>query len=493
MKINKSSGIIFHPTSLPGKYGIGDFGLQSYEFVDMLSASGTKVWQVLPLGFTDNTEFSPYSSTSSLLGNPYIVALDNLNNELINKDELKTFSDLSNSEVEFKKVYTKKNDVFKNIRKIVNINEPEYQNFLKNDLIRKHITFITLNEVFDKNWNLWNKDYLHFDENLYEEIITKYKNIFAKHLFIQYEFKQQWQKLKSYANKKNVSILGDIPIYVNHNSADVWLNKELFDLDKEHKMEFVSGAVPDDFTTDGQIWNTTLYKWENHIEDDYKYWKEKLNSSLRNFDYLRIDHFIGLFKYWAIPFEQSALKGEWREGPWKTFFNNISNDVDFNKLLAEDLGVELQETSEILNKYDIPGMKVLQQRIPDRDNHDEIQPNNWKENVAAYTGTHDSPTIKQWFLETNKEQIEHFKIYNNESNYKFKSDVWNFISLTWQSPCKLAVTNVQDLLELGSEGRFNLPGTKENNWKWRIEDLSEIEKPLETLKQLNKDTDRFNT
>ena len=176
MKINKSSGIIFHPTSLPGKYGIGDFGLQSYEFVDMLSASGTKVWQVLPLGFTDNVEFSPYSSTSSLLGNPYIVALDNLNNELINKDELNTFSDLSNSEVEFQKVYTKKNDVFKNIGKIVNINEPKYQNFLKNDLIRKHITFITLNEVFDKNWNLWNKDYLHFDENLYEEIITNYKN-----------------------------------------------------------------------------------------------------------------------------------------------------------------------------------------------------------------------------------------------------------------------------------------------------------------------------
>lgn len=493
MEINKSSGIIFHPTSLPSKYGIGDFGVKSYEFVDMLSSSGTKVWQVLPLGFTDNIEYSPYSSQSSILGNPYIISLDDLNNEIISKDVLNEFSGLSNSEVEYKKVYSCKNHVFNNIAKLVNIDDPEYQKFLNNELIKKHLTFITLSEAFNKSWNRWDSEYLDFSDKLFDEVVSKYRNIFAKHLFLQFEFNQQWQKLKSYANNKNISVLGDIPIYVNHNSADVWLNKNLFDLDDKYNMEFVSGAVPDDFTTDGQIWNTTLYKWEEHLKDDYKYWKQKLNQNLQNFDYLRIDHFVGFFQFWAIPFAESALNGHWRDGPWKTFFNIVSKDVNFDKLLAEDLGVELKETDEILNKFNIPGMKILQQRIPEKENNNEIHPNEWSKNVVAYTGTHDSPTIKQWFLETNKEQVEYFKLYNNQSKLQFDSEVWNFISLIWQSPCKLAITNVQDLLELGAEARFNLPGTKENNWKWRIENLSELEKPFDTLKHLNKDTGRFNT
>ena len=345
MEINKSSGIIFHPTSLPSKYGIGDFGVKSYEFVDMLSSSGTKVWQVLPLGFTDNIEYSPYSSQSSILGNPYIISLDDLNNEIISKDVLNEFSGLSNSEVEYKKVYSCKNHVFNNIAKLVNIDDPEYQKFLNNELIKKHLTFITLSEAFNKSWNLWDSEYLDFSDKLFDEVVSKYRNIFAKHLFLQFEFNQQWQKLKSYANNKNISVLGDIPIYVNHNSADVWLNKNLFDLDDKYNMEFVSGAVPDDFTTDGQIWNTTLYKWEEHLKDDYKYWKQKLNQNLQNFDYLRIDHFVGFFQFWAIPFAESALNGHWRDGPWKTFFNIVSKDVNFDKLLAEDLGVELKELS----------------------------------------------------------------------------------------------------------------------------------------------------
>ena len=327
---------------------------------------------------------------------------------------------------------------------------------------------------------------------MFDEVYSQYLDIFSKNLFLQFEFNKQWQKLKSYANNNNVSILGDIPIYVNHNSADVWLNQNLFDLDKNKNMGFVSGAVPDDFTLEGQVWNTALYEWDNHQKEDYKYWVDKLNYNLDNYDYLRIDHFVGFFQFWAIPFGKPALNGHWRKGPWETFFEKIAKYVNFDKLLAEDLGVELNDTTEILTKYTIPGMKVLQQRIPNKEDNDEIHPDLWDENVVAYTGTHDSPTIKEWLNES-KEQVKYFNKYKTNLITEYDSNVWNFISMTWQSPCKLAVTTVQDLLGLGVEGRFNVPGTQKGNWKWRIEDLKNLIAPLEKLKNLNVACGRIST
>lgn len=494
MDIKKSSGLILHPSSLPGEYGIGDLGLNSFNFVDLLKSSKTNIWQVLPLGITDEVEYSPYSSKSSILGNPYLISINDIENNMFDKDNLNNLKELSTYEVEFKKVYSYKQSLFQTVSKRIDLNDSIYSNFLnKNELIKKHLTFVTLSEVNGKNWVEWDKDYLNYSEDTFQKVMEKFKDTLAKNVFLQYEFNSQWKKLKKYANLNNVCILGDIPIYVNHNSADVWLNKDLFDLDENNQMGYVSGAVPDDFTVEGQIWNTALYDWDNHNETDYSYWIEKLNENLNNFDYLRIDHFIGFFKFWAIPFGKPALDGHWRDGPWETFFEKISNNVNFDKLLAEDLGVVLDTTAQILEKYGIPGMKVLQQRIPDKKNHDEIHPKNWSENVVAYTGTHDSPTIHQWFDETGNEQINFFNEYKKELNNKFESDVWNFISMTWESPCKVAITTTQDLLELGAESRFNLPGTQKGNWKWRIEDLDQLSEPLEKLKLLNQACERITT
>ena len=260
MDINKSSGLILHPTSLPSKYGIGDLGKESYEFIDLLSQSGTKIWQVLPLGITDNIEFSPYSSKSSILGNPYIVSLDNLKNQIYNNNELDKIKLPISSEVNYKAVYKNKDKIFNLISERVNDNDNEYQKFLENDLKKRHLTFITLSEVFENSWSEWSEDYQNYSEDLFDMVFHEYKNIFTKNLFLQFEFDKQLQNLKSYANSNNVKILGDIPIYVNHNSADVWLNKHLFDLDDSNNMSFVSGAVPDDFTVEGQVWNTALYQ-----------------------------------------------------------------------------------------------------------------------------------------------------------------------------------------------------------------------------------------
>ena len=311
MDINKSSGLIFHPTSLPSRYGIGDLGKESYEFVDLLSQSKTSIWQVLPLGITDDIEFSPYSSKSSILGNPYLVSLDNIKNKIFTSEELSEIAYPITNEVNFKVVYENKNSIFKNISNRINTEDKEYKNYLNNEHIKKHLTFLTLSEINEGPWNNWNDRYQDYSEELFDEVYNRYLNIFSKNLFLQFEFNKQWQKLKSYANNNNVSILGDIPIYVNHNSADVWLNQNLFDLDKNKNMGFVSGAVPDDFTLEGQVWNTALYEWDNHQKEDYKYWVDKLNYNLDNYDYLRIDHFVGFFQFWAIPFGKPALNGHW--------------------------------------------------------------------------------------------------------------------------------------------------------------------------------------
>ena len=500
-----------HPTALPSKYGIGDFGETSRNFIDFLNESSTNIWQVLPLGLTSLDEFSPYSSPSSILGNRYLVDIEKLTK--YEKIDIVT-PQFSNDFVQYKDVYKFKDDIFKNVSKNINLQDKIFTSFLDDDLIKKHITFLILKDLNQKSWNEWDKVHQDYSDDLFDKLLIENTELVNFHVLTQYEFFNQWKSLKKYANDKNVQILGDIPIYVNHDSADVWLNKEMFELDETGNMELVSGAVPDSFNMEGQIWGNALYRWDLHKEDDFKYWKEKLNKSLNLYDYLRIDHFIGFFKYWSIPKGESALNGYWREGPRFDFFKEISKDVDLTKLLAEDLGVILKETKQVLEEYNIPGMKVLQQRIPDSDEDlpylgdsdvvdkkslfeeasddyfEETHPNNWDFSLAAYTGTHDSPTTKEWFDELNKSKYENFLDYSQTLDNKFDNDVWNFISLVWESNCQLAITTVQDLLKLDSKARFNIPGTSENNWIWRLDNFESLKGVTDSLNALNHSTNR---
>ena len=485
MDIKGCSGLILHPTSLPSKYGIGDFGNSCFNFLDLLYDSKTTLWQVLPLGITDEVEYSPYSSKSSILGNPYLISLDEFEKEIKNKKLLIDLQSLQQDEVNFKNVYEIKNQIFMDLSKNLDLTDNAIKNFLNKKLIKEHIIFKTLSDVFKVNWTEWEQEYLTYSLDIYNHVIKNFPNEFKFNVFTQYQFDLQWKKVKAYANSKNIKILGDIPIYVNHNSADVWLNKNLFDLDKNFKMSFVSGAVPDAFTTEGQIWGTALYNWDNHYEENYSYWIDKLNILLESYDFLRIDHFVGFFQYWAIPNGESALNGHWRNGPWKSFFEIVAQKVPFERLLAEDLGVELEITDQILKQYNIPGMLLLEQRIPNEDGSEEIDPDFWDENYAAYTGTHDSPTIKQWLENANDIQLKYFKKYSENLKTKFDEDVWNFISLIWSTPSKLAITTAQDLLELGADSRFNVPGTVDGNWKWRLKSLDLLEIPLTNISKLN--------
>ena len=332
MEINRTSGLILHPTALPSNYGIGDFGSSAYEFVDKLSKSKTQIWQVLPLGITDEIEYSPYSSKSSILGNPYLISLEKFEDRIDDISSLEYLKKLSNKEVEYKKVYKKKYIIFKELSQNVDINDSKIVKFLNNKLVKQHLVFVTLSDVFRKSWVDWEKGYQSYTENLFNHVLEEFEKELKFNIFTQYHFYSQWNELKAYANSKDVKILGDIPIYVNHNSADVWLNKNLFELDNNNQMSYVSGAVPDSFTKEGQVWGTTLYDWDSHHEEEYKYWINKLNFLLEQYDFLRIDHFVGFFKYWAIPKDDKALNGHWRKGPWKTFFEIVSKHVDFSRI-----------------------------------------------------------------------------------------------------------------------------------------------------------------
>ena len=489
MDIKKNSGIILHPTSLPGGSGIGDFGKNSYEFVDYLAETKTKIWQVLPLGPTDEVEYSPYSSSSSILGNINLIDLSNLSSDENIQLEEKIIND---EYVDYKKVYKHKSDYLRLVSKNMDINEKDYQLFLENVTIRKHLTFLTLVQINKVPWNQWIDSEYTYTEQLFEFVVKEFNSDFKFNLYTQFEFYKQWNELKRYANKSGVKILGDIPIYVNHNSADVWSDKSLFDLNEKGEMLYVSGAVPDDFTVDGQVWNTALYNWENNRVNKYEYWINKLQNNLDKFDYLRIDHFVGFFKYWAIPVNEQALSGEWRKGPWEHFFQEVSKNIPMSKLLAEDLGVVLKETDQILNKYNIPGMKVLQQRIPSNEDHEEKHPHDWNQNIIAYTGTHDSPTINQWFEESNNIQMQSFNEYKKTLNYSYSNDAWDFISLVWESPAILSITTIQDVLDLGRSARFNIPGTKDGNWSWRLKNMGELDKTVDNLKKLNETNSRVN-
>ena len=287
MDIKRASGLILHPTALPSKYGIGDFGSSAYTLIDKLSESKTSLWQVLPLGITDEIEFSPYSSKSSVLGNPYLISLEEFEENIVEKQALKKLKNLSSNEVEYKKVYKEKYILLKELSKKFNIKDTHVQNFLKKPLIKEHLVFITLSSVLGENWLNWKDEFQNYSSDLFRHVVTEYEEELKFNIFTQFQFDQQWYKLKEYANSKNVYILGDIPIYVNHNSADVWLNKNLFDLDENNSMSYVSGAVPDSFTKDGQIWGTALYDWDAHLDENYKYWIEKLNIQLEKYDFLQ--------------------------------------------------------------------------------------------------------------------------------------------------------------------------------------------------------------
>lgn len=472
----RSAGVIMHIASLPGKFGIGTFGEEAYEYVEFLVKSGLKYWQILPLGQTGYGD-SPYQSFSAFAGNPYFIDFDILNKEGLLKEEEYINENYGDNEeyidygLLFKVKYSILRKAYENFKILEN-------NYLK-DIFNRFIVdnkswlddyslYMAIKGKFNLvSWQDWDDDI----KKRNSEAIERYKKELSDEIgfwsFIQFIFFKQWNELKSYANEKGIKIIGDIPIYVAEDSADVWSNPEAYLISNDAlKPIAVAGCPPDAFSETGQLWGNPLYDWGYMEKTGYKWWIKRVRESLKLYDVVRIDHFRGFESYWEIPYgDDTAINGKWTKGPGIKLFNAIRKELGETNVIAEDLGYLTEEVIDFLKETKFPGMKVLQFAFDAREESNYL-PHTYTKNCIAYTGTHDNDTFRGWFETTgSKLDVEYCKAYlalTENEGYN-----WGFIRGAWASVANVSIALMQDFLNLGNETRINFPSTLGNNWKWR--------------------------
>ena len=483
--LQRSSGILLHPTSLPGKFGIGTLGKQAFAFVDFLVRAKQAYWQILPLGPTGYGD-SPYQCFSSKAGNPYLIDVELLaDDHLISKEDLKVLPEFSDSEVLFGDVITWKLNLLKiaeaNFIHIGNQNEL-IEFIYQNAWVKDYALFMALKEKFNKRpWYEWDEKFRLHREDALEGVKKELEKEIHFQQFIQYLFFKQWNSLKQYANNHGVKIIGDIPIYVAMDSSDTWANPELFQFDENKNPVVVGGCPPDYFSKTGQLWGNPIFNYEKMKEDGFAWWIDRLKSNLELYDLIRVDHFRGFAGYWSIPYgEETAINGEWIPGPGKELFEAIKNALGEIPIIAEDLGLITPDVIELRDHFNLPGMKILQFAFDSSEANDYI-PHNYIKNCIVYTGTHDNDTIVGWFAAAKEEDKEYVLNYLNSNG---ENIAWDFVRAAWASVANLAVAPMQDILGLGNEARMNFPGTTKNNWLWRMQNNVTDDLLAEKIKQI---------
>ena len=468
----RESGILMHLSSLPGPYGIGSMGKSACHFVDFLEKSGQAFWQILPLAPTGYGN-SPYQSASSCAGNPYLIDLDTLAEEgLLTKAEIDSFPWGEDPlRVDFGALYESRFQVLK-IACGRFVPGEDYRKFLEENRgwLPDYSLFMAIKNHFGgKAWLDWPQELRFRDPEALEKMRRTLEEEIRLQCFMQYEFMKQWQALRAYAAEKKVRIIGDVPIYVPMDSAEVWTEPELFQLDEDLYPVVVAGCPPDAFTADGQLWGNPIYRWQQHAATGYEWWIHRLRAAGKLYDVIRIDHFRAFESYWAVPYgDKTARGGAWVKGPGMDFLRAIRNalpDLDF---IAEDLGFITPEVRQLQVDSGYPGMKVIEFAFDSREESDYL-PHRYPVDSVCYTGTHDNVTVKQWFDEAAEEDVAFAKAYlglNSEEGW-----VWGMIRGGMGSVSRLFVAQMQDYLELGKAGRMNFPGTLTNdNWTWRAEE-----------------------
>ncbi len=458
----RKSGILIHITSLPGKYGIGTLGEEAYRFVDFLKETKQTYWQILPLGHTGYGN-SPYSAFSAFAGNPLLIDLQALPVKCLKQKEYK----ISAVDYEFVK-QTKLSLLKKSASDFLNsdINKSDFNQFKQENhyWLFDYAFFISLKEFHNEKPFWLFEDGLKFRE---PDVLNKFQNKLKSQIeiyeVIQYFFFVQWHRLKKYAGEKGIKIIGDIPLYVAPDSADVWTHPDIFILNKDLSPVKVAGVPPDYFSPTGQLWGNPVYDWHNQKQTDYRWWKERIDMNFKLFDIVRIDHFRGLSEFWAVPFEnETAEYGEWLPGPEADFFEIVFKDN--SNFIAEDLGFITKDVELLRDKYELPGMKILQFAF-NSDASNLFLTHNYNKNTVVYTGTHDNDTSAGMFLNFSEKERIFSKKYFHYTNKNFAHDL---MRLAWSSVANTAIAPLQDLLQLNSEHRMNTPGTLDNNWVWRF-------------------------
>lgn len=498
MTFNRSSGILLHPTSLPGRFGIGDLGPAAYRWVDFLKNSGTHLWQVLPLGPTGYAD-SPYQCFSAIAGNPYLISPELLLQDgLLTQDDLDNAPEFPDERVDYGAVIPWK----------IQLLQEAYWRHRKSGLLKDEF------EIFRQENDSWLKDFAFFmamkqahnlrpwtewpaaQRDRQPQALVAFQDankdgIIEQHAFDQFLFFRQWTALKEYANQGGIQIIGDVPIYVAHDSADVWVNPDLFFLDKTGNPTVVSGVPPDYFSETGQLWGNPIYRWDLHAKNGFKWWIQRMEAVLRQIDVIRLDHFRGFAGYWEVPAgAETAMNGRWLPGPGKPLLTTLKDALGALPLIAEDLGVITPDVEELRDDFNLPGMKIFQFGL-EGGNDDPFVPHNFNQHCVAYTGTHDNDTSAGWYRNAVPEHQAFARYYLGLSDNPTDTEIAHMMmDRLWHSVSTFVLAPMQDVLGLGTADRMNYPGTTSGNWQWRMSPDALTPEVEAWLKELNESADR---
>lgn len=495
MPFPRSSGILLHPTSFPSRFGIGDLGLEAYRFIDFLKESHQQYWQVLPLGPTGYGN-SPYMCYSAMAGNPLLISPEKLLEEgLLAEEDFANLPGFSVEKVDFEQVVPIKIRLLKkaceNFRtNATPIQHKEFEGFCDSKAywLDNYALFMALKDANNgASWNTWEPEFVKREPEALAQVESRLNEDIFYYKFVQFQFFRQWSDLKNYANMRGIDIIGDIPIYVAHDSADVWAHPDIFCLDEETgEVAQMAGVPPDYFSATGQLWGNPVYNWEQLQKQDFKWWVQRFEAMLDYVDIIRIDHFRGFEAYWSVPKgEETAINGQWVEAPGDAFFEAIRQKLGKLPVLAEDLGVITPGVEALRDKYEFPGMKILQFAFGS-DPANPFLPFNYSRNAVVYTGTHDNDTTIGWFNTANDNEKQNLWLYLGCISPEGVH--WDLIRLALSSIANQAIIPLQDILGLGNEARMNFPSIAEGNWEWRYQTgalRDELGDRLKVLTRLN--------
>jgi 4-alpha-glucanotransferase len=474
MKIERSNGVLLHPTSLPGPYGIGDLGPEAYRWLDFLASAGVTLWQILPLGPTGYGD-SPYQCFSAFAGNPYLISPDFLlQDSLLTQADLSDMPEWGAARVDFGGIYRWK-------PALLDRAFSRYEQIASQELRDEFVVFCATNAAWLDDFALFmalkeanaGHAWVEWEESLRKRepaALSKARRTHAaaitRQAFRQFLFFRQWLALKRYANDRGIKIIGDVPIFVAFDSSDAWSHPDLFFLDEHGHLLVQAGVPPDYFSPTGQLWGNPLYRWDVHKGRRYSWWIERFRATLAQMDIVRLDHFRGFAGYWEVPGEaETAERGRWVPGPGADFLRALKNALGDLPIIAEDLGEITPDVIELRDSFNLPGMKILQFGFSGPDN--SFLPHHYVTNCVAYTGTHDNDTAVGWYQSAPAHEQDYYRRY-------IHSDVGDvaghLVRELWASVAGWAVAPLQDLLSLGPEARMNFPGTLGGtNWAWRMD------------------------
>ncbi|WP_276496592.1 4-alpha-glucanotransferase [Pontibacter litorisediminis] len=491
----RSAGILLHITSLPSRFGIGDLGPEAYTFADQLQQAGQRYWQILPLNPTEvSYGNSPYSSHSAFAGNPLLISPEELVHDgLLRSKDLQHNEKFNDARVEFEKVTKYKRKLLRKAyqnfsEELPDVLWKEFTRFQKEHRLwlQDYAQFVAFKQHFkNKNWTEWPEEIKRRDKQAVEQLAKELSEQVEYEMFLQFLFYRQWQRLKDYCQSKGILFFGDMPFYVSHDSADVWSNPDIFKLDKDGKPTAVSGVPPDYFSETGQLWGTPVFDWQALKEQDFEWWLHRIEHNLQLFGLLRLDHFRAFSAYWEVPAgEDTAINGKWVKTPGAPLLKLVQQQFKELPIVAEDLGEIDQPVRDLMEKFKLPGMRVLLFAFGEDLPQSLYAPHNHTQNSIVYTGTHDNNTVRGWY-DKDASRADKSRLRAYSTHRVNQGNVHSILNwLAYSSVSQLAVLPMQDVLGLGHEHIMNRPSTGNGNWEWRLQPRQFTEAHIQELRDM---------